>query len=337
MVVVMEPGASEDQISVVVNKLTKLGFDSHRSDGKAQTVIGAIGDKSGIDLRDLEVLDGVREVVRISEPYKLVSRTFKNEDTIITIKHVEIGGQKAVTMAGPCSVETAEQVCMAAKIVKEGGAEILRGGAFKPRTSPYSFQGLGEEGLKYMRDAADEFGLLVVSEIMDARFIDTMMPYVDIFQVGTRNMQNYTLLRDLGSIRKPVLLKRGMSATVEEFLMAAEYIMSGGNHQVILCERGIRTFEIYTRFTLDLSVIPVIKKLSHLPIIVDPSHGTGRRNKVAPMARASIAAGADGLMIELHHNPDEALSDGAQALYPAQFLELMQQCRIIAKAINRTI
>ena len=337
MVVVMEASATEEQIKNVINKLNQLGFDVHRSTGTSRTVLGAIGDKRGIDIRDIEVLDGVREVIRITEPYKLAGRTFRSENTVIDIKGVKIGGNDIVVMAGPCSIESKNQIFEIARIVKEGGAKILRGGAFKPRTSPYSFQGLGEEGLKYIRDAADKYELLVVTEVMDSSQIGLVSSYADILQIGARNMQNYNMLKDIGKVRTPVLLKRGMAATIEELIMSAEYIMLGGNHQVILCERGIRSFENYTRFTMDISAIPVVKKLSHLPIIADPSHGTGRRDKVIPMARAAIAAGADGILVEVHNNPESALSDGAQSLYPHQFFQLMEELRVIVNAIKRGI
>jgi 3-deoxy-7-phosphoheptulonate synthase len=283
------------------------------------------------------VLDGVHEVLRITEPYKLASRTFKQENTVITVGDVRIGGDEVVVMAGPCSAETEEQVETTAAAVKRAGAKILRGGAFKPRSSPYSFQGLGEDGLRLLRNAADRHGLKLVSEIMDLSQLEVMERYVDILQVGARNMQNFTLLRELGRARRPVLLKRGISATIEEWLLSAEYVLAGGNMSVILCERGIRTFESYTRNTLDLCAIPVVQKLSHLPVVVDPSHGTGRRDKVAPMARAAVAAGADGLLIEVHCDPDHAKSDGAQSLYPTQFERLMAELRIIAPAIGRNI
>jgi 3-deoxy-7-phosphoheptulonate synthase len=282
-------------------------------------------------------MEGVHEVLRITTPYKLASRTFHPNDTVVKIREVTIGGEAVVVMAGPCSVETPEQIEIIAATVKKAGAKILRGGAFKPRTSPYSFQGLGESGLRMMRQAAEKEGLLVVSEVMEVAQVPLVAEYVDILQVGARNMQNFNLLRELGKIRKPVLLKRGMAATIEELLMAAEYLMAGGNYQVILCERGIRTFENATRNTLDISAIPVVKKLSHLPILADPSHGTGRRDKVAPMARAAVAAGADGLIIEVHHDPDNALSDGAQSLLPDQFTTLMEELRMIAKVIGRRL
>jgi 3-deoxy-7-phosphoheptulonate synthase len=318
-------------------RLSEMGFSTHRSTGVTRTVIGAIGDKSGLDERDLQVLDGVHEVVRISEPYKLVSRTFRAENTVIRVGDLEIGGERVVVMAGPCSVESRDQMMAIAEHVSRAGARILRGGAFKPRSSPYSFQGMGEEGLKLLREAADRHGMLVVTEVMDRSQIDLVAAYADILQTGARNMQNFNLLRDLGRIRKPIFLKRGMSATIEEWLMAAEYVMSEGNHEVMLCERGIRTFETYTRNTLDISAIPVVHKLSHLPVIADPSHGTGIREKVLPMARAAVAAGADGLMIEVHHDPAHALSDGAQSLLPDQFDELMRELRIIVPALSRTI
>lgn len=336
MVVVMNQGASEDMIQDVIQHLKDMRFEIHRSDGVKHTIIGAIGDKTGIDTRQLEVLEGVYEVVRISEPYKLASRSFKKESTIIKLNGVEIGGKEVIVAAGPCSVESKEQVEIIAKAVKESGAKILRGGAFKPRTSPYSFQGLGETGLRYLREAADNHGLFVVTEVIDVSHIPLVCKYTDILQVGARNMHNYMLIGELGKVRKPVLLKRGMSATIEEWLMASEYILKGGNEDVILCERGIRTFENYTRNTLDISAVPVVKKLSHLPIFTDPSHGTGIRDKVIPMARASIAAGADGIIVEVHHDPEHAISDGPQSLYPYQFEEMMKEIRIIGQAVGRS-
>jgi len=336
MVVVMQEGSTEEQIQHVIDKLVAMGFDVHRSTGATHTVLGAVGVLTDFDPRHIELLDGVREVVRITQPYKLASRVFRPEGTVVDVgKGVRIGGPEVVVAAGPCAVESAEQMQTIAERVARLGAKLLRGGAFKPRTSPYTFQGLGEQGLKLLRQAADKNGLLVVSEVMDPSQISLMLPYVDVLQVGARNMQNYHLLRALGEVSKPVLLKRGMSATIEELLLSAEYIMAGGNYNVILCERGIRTFETYTRNTLDIAAIPVIKKLSHLPIIADPSHGTGRRDKVSPMARAAVAAGADGLLIEVHHDPEHALSDGAQSLYPDQFAQLMAELRIIAPAVGR--
>ncbi|HSG99712.1 MAG TPA: 3-deoxy-7-phosphoheptulonate synthase [candidate division Zixibacteria bacterium] len=336
MIIVMHRTASQVEIQAVVERLTEHGFDIHRSTGSNQTVLGVVGVVSDIDPRDYELMPGVAEVVRVSEPYKLVGRIFKREDTVITIKGVAVGGRQIVLMAGPCSVESRDAIRTAARFVKASGAQFLRGGAFKPRSSPYSFQGLGVEGLKYLHEAADENGLLVISEVMDRADLPEAVKYIDVIQVGARNMQNYTLLRELGTIPKPVLLKRGMSATIKELLMSAEYIMSGGNHDVMLCERGIRTFESYTRNTMDISAIPILKQLSHLPVIADPSHGIGIRNKVAPMARAAVAAGADGLLIEAHQDPDHALSDGAQSLYPEQLNELVQQLKIIAQAVDRT-
>lgn len=337
MVVVMQERASEGQIQRVVAQLVEMGFDVHRSTGASRTVIGAVGVGGNRDPRLLEVLDGVHEVVRITEPYKLASRTFKPDDTVIDVGGVVIGGNEVVVVAGPCSAEDEAQVMSTAAAVKRAGARLLRGGAFKPRSSPYSFQGLGEEGLQLLRRAADMYDLRLVSEVMDLSQIPVIDRYVDVYQVGARNMQNFTLLRELGRVRKPVLLKRGISATIEEWLLSAEYVLAGGNMEVILCERGIRTFESYTRNTLDISAIPVVKKLSHLPVFVDPSHGTGRRDKVAPMARAAVAAGADGLLIEVHCDPDKALSDGAQSLFPSQFDQLMAELRIIAPAIGRGI
>ena len=338
MVVVMQEGATEEQIQRVINKLMEMGFDIHRSTGVAQSVLGAVGVKPDFDHRDIELLEGVQEVHRISSPYKLASRQFRPEGSVIELgKGVAVGAQQVVMMAGPCSVETAAQVDTIAAFVAEQGVRVLRGGAFKPRTSPYSFQGLGQKGLEIIRQTADKYNLLVVSEVMDLSQIPMMLDYVDVFQVGARNMQNFNLLKELGKVSKPVLLKRGISATIEELLLSAEYIMSGGNYDIVLCERGIRTFENATRNTLDVSAIPVVQKLSHLPIIADPSHATGRRDKVVPMARAAVAAGADGLLVEVHHDPEKALSDGAQALYPAQFVQLMKELKMIAPAVGRTI
>ena len=338
MIVAMQEGAREEQIQRVIERLVELGFDVHRSTGVNQTVLGAVGARTDFDTRDVEVLDGVKEVHRISSPYKLAARSFRPEGTVVKLaKGVEIGGDDVVVMAGPCSVESREQLFAIAEQVSAAGAKLLRGGAFKPRSSPYSFQGLGEEGLKLLREAGEKFGLLVISEVMEISQIPLMLPYVDIFQVGARNMQNSNLLRELGKVRKPVLLKRGIAATIEELLLSAEYIMAGGNYEIMLCERGIRTFETYTRNTMDISAIPIVKKLSHLPMIADPSHGTGRRDKVPPMGRAAVAAGADGLLIEVHHQPDKALSDGAQSLHPEQFRKLMDELRIIAPAVGRRI
>ena len=337
MVVVMQERATDEQVQRVIAQLVEMGFDVHRSTGALRTVIGAVGGNRAFDPRLVEVLDGVHEVLRITEPYKLASRTFKPENSVVSVGDVRIGGDEVIVMAGPCSAESEEQVEAAAAAVKRAGAKVLRGGAFKPRSSPYSFQGLGEEGLRLLRDASTAESLALVSEVMDVSQIPLVEKYCDIFQVGARNMQNYTLLRELGRARLPVLLKRGISATIEEWLLSAEYILAGGNTDVMLCERGIRTFESYTRNTLDISAIPVVKQLSHLPVLVDPSHGTGRRDKVAPMARAAVAAGADGLLIEVHCDPDHARSDGAQSLFPAQFDRLMAELRIIAPAIGRSI
>ena len=337
MVVVMQERATDAQIQKVIAQLVDMGFDVHRSTGALRTVIGAVGGNRAFDPALVQVLEGVQEVLRITEPYKLASRTFKPENTIITIGDVRIGGDEVVVMAGPCSAETEDQVEVTAAAVKRAGAKVLRGGAFKPRSSPYSFQGLGEEGLRMLRAAADRHGLKLITEIMDISQLELIERYADILQVGARNMQNFHLLRELGRTRTPVLLKRGISATIEEWLLSAEYILAGGNMSVMLCERGIRTFESYTRNTFDISAIPVIQKLSHLPILADPSHGTGRRDQVAPMARAAVAAGADGLLIEVHRDPDHALSDGAQSLHPPQFDRLMAELRIIAPAIGRGI
>ncbi len=338
MIVAMQPGATEDQIQQVIDHLVRLGFEIHRSTGVSQTVLGAVGARIDFDIRDLEVLPGVQEVHRISSPYKLAARTFRPDGTVVRFANgVAIGGRDVVAMAGPCSVESREQLFATAEQVAQAGARVLRGGAFKPRSSPYSFQGMGEDGLKLLREAGDRFRLLVISEVMEIAQIPLMMDYVDILQIGARNMQNFNLLRELGKVKKPVMLKRGIAATIEEWLLSAEYVMAGGNYDVILCERGIRTFETYTRNTLDISAIPICKKLSHLPIVADPSHGTGRRDKVAPMARAAVAAGADGLIIEVHCNPDQALSDGAQSLYPEQFAKLMGELKMIASAVDRAM
>ena len=337
MIVVLETGTTEKQIEEIIRVLHDHGFDVHRSTGVQHTVLGAIGVHPEFDHRQIELLDGVAEVVRVTEPFKLASHAFKREGSVFDIGGVKIGGPEVVIIAGPCSVETEEQIFKIAKYVKDSGAKILRGGAFKPRTSPYSFQGLGEDGLKLLRSAADENKLIVITEVMDKSQIDLVEKYADILQIGARNMQNYMFLKDLGKTSKPVMLKRGPAATIEEWLMSAEYILSGGNGKVILCERGIRTFETATRNTMDISAIPVVKKKSHLPIIADPSHGVGFRDKVIPMARASVAAGADGIMVEVHQDPDHALSDGAQSLYPDQFAQMMKEVRLIAQAIGRHI
>jgi 3-deoxy-7-phosphoheptulonate synthase len=315
----------------------EMDFNVHRSTGVIHTLLGGVGGREQFDLASFEVMEGVKEAHRIVSPYKLASRGFRPEGTVVTIGDVAIGGERVVVMAGPCSVESREQIERCAEIVAKAGAKVIRGGAFKPRSSPYSFQGMGEEGLELMRAAAGRNGLLVVSEVMEIAQIPLLAQYADILQVGARNMQNFNLLRELGKQRKPVLLKRGIAATIEELLLSAEYILAGGNYDVILCERGIRTFETSTRNTMDISAIPVVKQLSHLPIVADPSHGTGRRDKVAPMARAAVAAGADGLLVEVHPDPDHALSDGAQSLRPEQFEHLMDQLRRLAPALDRTI
>jgi 3-deoxy-7-phosphoheptulonate synthase len=336
MIVAMQESATDEQIQQVVEHLVRMGFSVHRTTGERQTVLAAVGARVDFDTRNLEVLSGVEHVHRISAPYKLAGRSFRPQGTIIEFANgVQIGGDQVVVMAGPCSVESKEQLFTVAEQVATAGARVLRGGAFKPRSSPYSFQGMGEEGLKLLRQAGDHFNMLVISEVMEISQIALMMPYIDIFQVGARNMQNFNLLRELGKVKKPVLLKRGIAATLEELLLSAEYIMAGGNYEVILCERGIRTFETYTRNTLDVSAIPIIKKLSHLPMTSDPSHGTGLRDKVPPMARASLAAGADALLIEVHHDPDKAFSDGAQSLFPEQFAKLMDELRRIAPVVGR--
>ncbi len=334
MLVVMRHGASEENIQKVIEFIKSKGYDAHVSRGDLHTVIGAVGGKV-MDPRDLELLDGVKEVIKITSSYKLVSRIFKNEDTIIEVNGEKFGGGYVGMIAGPCTIENEDQINECARLMAQSGVKIIRGGAFKPRTSPYAFQGLGEEGLKLIRAAADKYNLAVTSEVMEINQIPLFLKYVDILQVGARNMQNFNLLKELSKVNKPVILKRGLSATIEEWLMAAEYILSGGNREVILCERGIRTFEVATRNTLDLCAIPVVKKLSHLPIIIDPSHGTGLRDKVAPMSMASIAAGCDGLMIEVHNKPECALCDGAQSLYPEQFDELYSKLKKIAPVVDK--
>ncbi len=337
MLVVMQQGATEEQVQHVIDRLVDLGFDVHRSTGVIHTVLGGVGGRYDFDLAIFEVMEGVKEAHRIVSPFKLASRSFRPEGTVVKVGGVSIGGPEIAVMAGPCSVESREQIERSAEIVARGGAKIIRGGAFRPRSSPYAFQGLGEDGLKMLRAAADAHGLLVVSEVTDHTQIPLVAAYADILQAGARNMQNYNLLRELGRQPKPVLLKRGVSATIEELLLSAEYILTGGNYNVILCERGIRTFETYTRNTLDISAIPVVKKLSHLPIVADPSHGTGRRDKVAPMACAAIAAGGDGLLLEVHPDPEHALNEGAQSLFPGQFEELMGRLRLIAPAVGRKL
>jgi len=339
MIIIMRPDASDEQISQIIEKLKLHGFGVHLSKGVERTVIGAIGDKSAIELDSLQMLPGVLEIVHIRKPYKMVSREFKAEDTVVKInKDVKIGGQeKILIMAGPCSVESKEQIMQSAEIVKSFGARALRGGAFKPRTSPYAFQGLGKEGLEYLAAARKKTGLPVVTEVMDTRQVKLVAEYADVLQIGARNMANFDLLKEVGKTKKAVLLKRGPGSTIQELLMSAEYVMSEGNKNVILCERGIKTFETATRNTLDLNAVPVIKKWSHLPVVVDPSHGIGEWDWVPAMAKAAIAAGADGLIIEVHPNPEEAMSDGAQSLKPDTFGRLMKELKLIAKAVGRDL
>ncbi len=337
MVIILKNNATQENIDNIKNHLIDFGFQVHESKGVQKTILGAIGVQPDFDTRKIRILEGVADVYRITAPFKLASRDFKEENTIIKIKDVEIGGSKLVLMSGPCSIESEEQIFRLAETVAKSGARILRGGAFKPRTSPYSFQGMGEVGLKLLRAAADKFNLLAITEVMQISQIEVIEKYTDIFQLGARNMQNFALLKELGQTKKPVMLKRGLSATIEEWLMSAEYILASGNPNVILCERGIRTFETYTRNTFDLSAIPVVHKKSHLPVIADPSHATGINDQVPPMARAAVAAGADGLMIEIHYDPEHALSDGPQALLPEQYLELVEELRVIARAIRKDI
>jgi len=337
VIVILNNKASDKQIDDVVKHLEDYGFQIHKSVGVERTILGAIGVKPNFDIRKIKILDGVADVYKITAPYKLANRSFNEEGTKIKIKDVEIGNDQLVLMAGPCSIESEDQIFKLAEVVAESGAKILRGGAFKPRSSPYSFQGMGEEGLKLIRAAADEYNLLVITEVMQIDHIDLIHKYTDIYQVGARNMQNFSLLKELGKTDKPVMLKRGLSALIEEWLMSAEYILAGGNKNVMLCERGIRTFEKYTRNTFDLSAIPVVHKRSHLPVIADPSHATGIRDQVPPMARAAVAAGADGLMIEIHNDPENAFSDGPQALLPDTYLSLIKELKLIADAIGRKI
>lgn len=337
MIVVLKPDATNKQIDHIVHKVKALGLRPMISKGVERTIIGIIGEEDILRVQPLEVYPGVEKVLPILKPYKLVSREFKPENSIIQINTLKIGSKKVVVMAGPCSVENYETVLEVAKQVKRCGATVLRGGAFKPRTSPYSFQGLGEDGLKYLRDAAKKTNLKIITEVMDPRDIGLVERYADILQIGARNMQNYNLLKEVGFCKKPVLLKRGMMSTIVELLLSAEYILSNGNFNVILCERGIRTFEEQTRFTLDLSAVPVIKSLSHLPVVVDPSHATGRWDMVEPMAKAAISAGADGLLIEVHPRPEEAFSDGAQSLLPKKFASMMEGLKKVAHAVGRQI
>ena len=337
MIIVMSPNATKENLEKVVKKVEAAGLRTHISEGEEVTIVGVIGDKKKIANLEMNMMDGVEKTVRITEKYKLVSRNFHPEDTTVDVDGVKVGGKQIVVMAGPCSVESVEQLREAAKAVKAGGAQFLRGGAFKPRTSPYDFQGLAEDGLKMLRQVADEEGLKVVTEIVDKDDMELVGKYADLYQVGARNMQNFQLLKALGKADKPVMLKRGLSATISEWLNAAEYIMAGGNEQVILCERGIRTYETFTRNTLDLSAVAAVKELSHLPVIVDPSHGTGRWQMVQPMARAAVAAGCDGLIIEVHPHPEVALSDGDQSLTPKNFNRLMEDLGKIAAVMERTV
>jgi 3-deoxy-7-phosphoheptulonate synthase len=338
MIIVLRPDATEEQINHIIEKVQKLGLTPHVSKGTERTIIGVIGPEDVLRVTPLEVFPGVERVMPVLAPYKLVSREFRQEDSVIDLgKGVKIGGKKIVVIAGPCAVENIDTLREIASEVKKAGATALRGGAFKPRTSPYSFQGLGEEGLKYLNEVGDELGLVTVSEVMDPRDVEMVASYVDVFQIGARNMQNFNLLKEVGFTKKPAILKRGMSSTVKELLMSAEYILSGGNFNLILCERGIRTFEDSTRNTLDISAVPMVKQLSHLPMIVDPSHAAGKWGLVAPLSRAAVACGADGLIIEVHTNPEDALSDGAQSLLPSNFANLMQELKIIAKTVKREI
>ncbi len=337
MIIVMRMGASEAEISAVTRQIQALGFRSHLSQGEERTIIGLIGDERNVSQHSLELLSGVERVIPILHPFKLASRDFRPADTVVPVGGVKVGGKRVAIMAGPCAVESRGQVMETAWAVKEAGASILRGGAFKPRTSPYAFPGLGEEGLELLAQAREETGLPIVSEVMAPETVGLVARYTDMVQIGTRNMQNYALLHAVGEAGRPVLLKRGLMSTMEEFLMAAEYILSHGNFQVVLCERGIRTFETYTRNTLDINAVPMLKMLTHLPVTVDPSHGTGRWDLVEPLSRAAIAAGADGLMVEVHPNPTQALSDGAQSLKPGNFARLVRSVRAIAEALDREV
>jgi 3-deoxy-7-phosphoheptulonate synthase len=338
MIVAMQEKATEEQIDAVIDAMVEAGVGVHRTTGASQTILAGVGPTASVDVSKFEILPGVLHVHRISSPYKLAGRGFRPEGTVVEFRNgVKVGNERVVVMAGPCSIENHDQIFETAARVKAAGGSFLRGGAFKPRSSPYAFQGMGISGLELMREAADVHGLLVVSEVMEISQIESMLPYVDLLQVGARNMQNFNLLRELGQVRKPVLLKRGIAATIEELLLSAEYILSGGNYDVILCERGIRTYETATRNTMDISAIPVVKKYSHLPIVADPSHGTGRRDMVAPMAKAAVAAGADAIIVEVHPNADKAASDAAQTLYLDQFDKLMGELRVIAAAVGRSL
>lgn len=333
MLIVMKPDATDAQVEEVLDVIRNLGFKPHPMPGATRTAIGITGNPGAIDPAHFEMLSGVAEAIRVSKPYKLVGRDLKHDDTIVRVGDVEIGGAEPAIIAGPCAVESLEQTMAIAEIVASCGVKLFRGGAFKPRTSPYSFQGLGKDGLKILAQVRDRFGLGIVTEVLDTETADLVEEYADIIQVGARNMQNFSLLRRVGQAHKPVMLKRGMSATLDEFLLAAEYIMAEGNYNVVLCERGVRTFTDHTRNTLDLSIVPAVQHRSHLPIIVDPSHGTGKRHKVIPLARAAIAAGADAIMVEVHNHPEQALSDGPQALLPDMFKQLVREVRAIHKVI----
>ncbi len=338
MIVAMQDEATEHHIQNVIERMVELGFNVHRTTGERQTILAAVGSPDHFDVAEFQVMAGVLEAYRISSQYKLAGKSFRPEGTKIKFANgVVVGGNQVTMMAGPCSIESRAQILLSAQQVAAAGCQFLRGGAFKPRSSPYSFQGMGIDGLKMMRDVADETGLLVITEVMEISQIEPMLPYVDCFQVGARNMQNFNLLRELGHIRKPVLMKRGIAATIEEVLLSAEYILSGGNYDLMLCERGIRTFETYTRNTMDVSAVPVLKKLSHLPVFADPSHGVGKREFVPALALASVAAGADGLLMEMHPNPDKAMSDGAQSLFPEALEKLVAQLRQLAPIVGRTV
>jgi 3-deoxy-7-phosphoheptulonate synthase len=338
MIVVMQGGAAEEQVQQVIERMVELGFNVHRTSGAEQTILAGVGAPGHFEPAEFAEMPGVYEARRISSPYKLAGRGFRPEGTTITFPNgVVVGGKDVTIMAGPCSVESRDQILTSARQVAAAGCQFLRGGAFKPRSSPYSFQGMGLEGLKLLREVSNETGLLVITEVMEISQIELMLPYIDCFQVGARNMQNFNLLRELGHVRKPVLMKRGIAATIEEVLLSAEYILSGGNYELMLCERGIRTFETYTRNTYDVSAIPVLKKLTHLPVFGDPSHGVGKREFVPAMALASVAAGADGLLMEMHPNPEKAMSDGAQSLYPEQLEKLVEQLRMLAPVVGRAL
>jgi 3-deoxy-7-phosphoheptulonate synthase len=339
MLIVMKAHATEEQVRKVCQKIEGFGFRAHAIPGAQRTAIGITGNQAEVEPGTFDEMEGVQEVIRVSKPYKLVSRDLKEENTVVRFPNSDasFGGEEIAVIAGPCAVESREQAMATAEAVARAGARFFRGGAYKPRTSPYAFQGLAEEGLKILAEVRDRFGLLIVTEAVDNESLELVEKYADVIQIGARNMQNFSLLKRAGRARKPVLLKRGMSATLEEFLMAAEYVMSEGNYNVILCERGVRTFADHTRNTLDLSVVPAVQRLSHLPIVVDPSHGTGKRNKVTPLSRAAVAVGADGLIIEVHPDPDRALSDGNQSLYPDQFEHLMAEVRQIAKVLRRSV